>query len=204
MSRKALNQPSVRQAIVTKYYGPTNTRGSRFKATCEAGSVYMPYNHALNAENNHIAAARKLSEKMGWNTDYHGALVAGILPDGSYVHVEMPRAVHVMHDALGNLLQLMAGNRGDKTGNPYSKPEVRDALAALFYVAHGRTPDTSSEALDAADPWRGTRYKVTVRSNDGIRRHHEYMTVQDGQDINEVAAQFATSYGATVESIEQQ
>lgn len=29
----------MKQAIVTKFLGPTNYRGSRVKATCQAGSV---------------------------------------------------------------------------------------------------------------------------------------------------------------------
>ena len=34
---------SGRQSITTKYLPPTNSRGSRIKATCEAGSVTIPY-----------------------------------------------------------------------------------------------------------------------------------------------------------------
>lgn len=203
MFRKAIKQPSVRQAIVTKYFGPTNSRGSRIKASADAGTVYVPYDYALNVEENHAAAARKLAEKFGWTTENYGQIIQGGMPGGGYVFVEMPRAVHALHDGLGNLLQLMAGNRGDKTGNPYSKPEFRDALAALYMAAYGYKPESSSAALDAADPWRGTRYAVVVRSNDGIRRHTEHMTMHEGQNIEEEAARFAASYGATVEKIEQ-
>jgi hypothetical protein len=206
MTRTTIKQPSIRQAIVTKYINPTNTRGARIKATAQAGSVYIGYDEAgTTPEERHAAAAAKLAAKFGWNNpEYYGPFVAGALPDGSYVHVEMPRAVPALHDALGNLLQLMAGNRGDKAGNPYSKPEVRDGLAALYLAAHGHKPDNSSDALNSADAWRGTRYKVTVRSNDGMRRHHEYMTIHEGQNVELEAARFASSYGATVEAIEKQ
>jgi len=62
------------QAIRTRYYGPTNTRGSRIVASCEAGRVSMGYNHALNIEGNHAAAARLLLAKFGWNGVYHGGV----------------------------------------------------------------------------------------------------------------------------------
>ena len=53
-----------RHAIVTKYLGPTNTRGARVKATCDAGSVTVAWDYALNEEDNHNAAARALILKL--------------------------------------------------------------------------------------------------------------------------------------------
>jgi hypothetical protein len=204
MTKATIKQPSIRQAIVTRVLRATNTRGTRIKATAQAGSVTIGYDEAGSTpEERHAAAAAALAKKFGWDSDYYGQFVAGALPDGGYVFVEMPRAVRKVHDGLGNLLQLMAGNRGEKNGNPYSKPEVREALAALYEAAHGYKPDTPSAAINSADAWRGKRIKVTVRSLDGIRRHTEYMTVHEGQNEEEEAARFAASYGATVEQIEQ-
>lgn len=60
------------QAIRTRYHGPSNTRGSRIIAKCEGGSVIMPYNHALNLDGNHAAAAQLLLQRMGWPGVYHG------------------------------------------------------------------------------------------------------------------------------------
>ncbi len=54
------------QAITTRFIGPTNFRGSRFSATCRAGRVIVPRDFALNANDNHIAAANALREKLGW------------------------------------------------------------------------------------------------------------------------------------------
>jgi hypothetical protein len=56
------------QSIHTKYSGPTNTRGSRIRAIASggAGSVSVPYDHALSAEGNHDEAAKRLAAKMGW------------------------------------------------------------------------------------------------------------------------------------------
>jgi len=62
------------QAIRTRYHGPTNVRGSRIIASCEAGRVIMDYNHALNLEGNHAAAARMLLDKFGWKGVYHGGV----------------------------------------------------------------------------------------------------------------------------------
>jgi len=56
----------VRQAIETRYLGPTNTYGARIKAKCDGGSVIVYWDHALDADDNHLAAARKLQDKMGW------------------------------------------------------------------------------------------------------------------------------------------
>jgi hypothetical protein len=64
------------QAIVTKFLGPSNTRGSRIKARAAAGSITIPYNHSLNSQANHVAAASALAEKLGWN----GFWISGGLP----------------------------------------------------------------------------------------------------------------------------
>jgi hypothetical protein len=67
-----------RQAIVTRYHGPTNTRGSRVTATAQAGRATVGWDHALNSDQNHAAAARALASKWGWSGELHG----GALPDG--------------------------------------------------------------------------------------------------------------------------
>ena len=40
----------IRQAIVTKFLGPTNFRGSRIKASASAGAITVDYPHAINIE----------------------------------------------------------------------------------------------------------------------------------------------------------
>ncbi len=64
-----------RQAIVTKYLGPTNFRGSRVKATCEAGSITVPWNHGLNTGCNHAEACDALLAKLGWTGEFMGSSV---------------------------------------------------------------------------------------------------------------------------------
>ena len=75
------------QAFITKYHGPTNTRGSRISAKCAAGTIYMSYRHELDIEENHIAAAEILRAKLGWDKDFYGRLVTGCIHTGEYVHV---------------------------------------------------------------------------------------------------------------------
>jgi len=71
------------QAIVTKYFGPTNVRGSRVKATAQVGSVFVGWNSAFNSEANHKAAAVALAQKHGW----YGRWINAGLPDGRQVWV---------------------------------------------------------------------------------------------------------------------
>lgn len=75
------------QAIQTKYFGPTNSRGSRIKATCAAGSLTIPYPYALSGQAAHRAAADALITKLGWDKGYHGEILGGQLADGTYVFV---------------------------------------------------------------------------------------------------------------------
>ena len=61
------------KAITTKYYGPTNTRGSRIVATDSDGNkATVGYDHALNSEGNHKEAAIALCDKMSWSGTLHG------------------------------------------------------------------------------------------------------------------------------------
>lgn len=60
------------QSIITKYHGPTNARGSRVSAKADAGKVILNWDHALNADDNHAAAARALACRLGWTGEYIG------------------------------------------------------------------------------------------------------------------------------------
>lgn len=77
------------QAIITKYHGPTNSKGSRISAQAAAGKVFVHYDHALNIDENHAEAARNLLEKLGW--DKHSDIASGTLPNGDYCHVLIAR-----------------------------------------------------------------------------------------------------------------
>lgn len=53
--------------IKTKFIGPTNYRGARIKATCQAGSVTIPYPYHESSSNSHWIAAQTLIQKCGFN-----------------------------------------------------------------------------------------------------------------------------------------
>ena len=75
------------QAIITKYLGYTNTKSSRIKATCQAGSVTIGFPHELSGMACHAAAAKALVDKMGWNDAQYGDLMGSQLPSNDYVFV---------------------------------------------------------------------------------------------------------------------
>jgi hypothetical protein len=66
------------QAITTKYLGPTNCRGARIKAKCQAGSVTVGYEYD-SADGDHDLAVLALLSKLGWA----GVWIGGGLPDGT-------------------------------------------------------------------------------------------------------------------------
>lgn len=75
------------KAIKTTYLGATNTRGSRVKASdLDRNQITLSWNYALNSDENHIAAARALCDKMKWE----GKTVMGGFPDCN-VHVFVSR-----------------------------------------------------------------------------------------------------------------
>lgn len=71
------------QAIITKFHGPTNVRGSRVSATAEAGRVILDWDHALNPDDNHKSAAMALAAKFKWDGHY----VGGHLPQKNAHHM---------------------------------------------------------------------------------------------------------------------
>ena len=75
----------MRQAIQTKFLGPTNHRGARIKAFCDAGSVVVSWNYAVGVPENHALAAEALCQKLGWPIN----LVGGSLPGSGYVFVQL-------------------------------------------------------------------------------------------------------------------
>ena len=68
------------QTITTKYIGQTEKRCSRIKATHSGNyaSIIMSYDHALNAEENYIVAAKLLAERLNWD----GQFIGGHTKDG--------------------------------------------------------------------------------------------------------------------------
>ena len=80
------------QAIRTQFFGPTNHRNSRYKATCPAGTLTLTADDRLDFEQNHVRVARALIARLGWfhdgtRGDTYGDWFHGGMPDGSYVFV---------------------------------------------------------------------------------------------------------------------
>lgn len=70
--------------ITTKFLGPTNNRGARYKAFDDDGHNTTLYiDHALNSEQNHNRAAIALCKKMGWE----GPLFSGDISKGQKVYI---------------------------------------------------------------------------------------------------------------------
>ncbi len=67
------------QAIVTKFLGPTDTKGDRIIARSDAGRVIVSYGYDGNVEAQHRKAAEALCVKLGWSTV---GLCSGGLPNG--------------------------------------------------------------------------------------------------------------------------
>ena len=86
------------QAIITKYLGATNTRGSRIRASAERGSITVSYPYEMSGSAVHEFAAQKLVEKFAASDlDECGTPIAenpwlrprvsGGLPNGATAHV---------------------------------------------------------------------------------------------------------------------
>jgi hypothetical protein len=78
------------QSIITRYYGPTNTRGSRIVAQTTSGKrKSMGYRHELNGSDNHLEAAKALAQSLNW----YGKFQGGALDDkGAMVWVFVDHA----------------------------------------------------------------------------------------------------------------
>ena len=77
----------MRQAIVTKYLGPTDHRPARIMVKAQAGKLFVTWDDALDVDENHDRAAQQFAQRLNWS----GTLAGGALPDGRgncYVFVE--------------------------------------------------------------------------------------------------------------------
>lgn len=68
------------KAIVTKFHGPTNNRGSRYSARAEGlPALTLSADYGLDADANHRRLAVEFAKKYGWKGILHG----GAMPDGT-------------------------------------------------------------------------------------------------------------------------
>lgn len=85
-------------AIFTRYLGPTNHRGSRYRAqTADGRRVTVAANYAIDASDNHARAARVLARRIGLapctlarfgdtpdRKGYVFAIIERVTPDGAF------------------------------------------------------------------------------------------------------------------------
>ena len=75
-------------AIVTRYHGPTNSKGARVSARMmTARPVFIPYAYELSVRDCHAAAAAALMAREGWPVGC--PMAVGGLPDGGSVFVRV-------------------------------------------------------------------------------------------------------------------
>lgn len=127
------------QAITTKYYGPGNVRGSRVKASCERGSLTVPWRHELDSAANHTEAARALLLKFaredvkqygGTVEDHHwGEIVSGEIKSGVTVHVVLGR--HSPWANLRKAAENLEAALWDCSGVEAARRNVVEALAEV-------------------------------------------------------------------------
>lgn len=80
------------QTIVTKSFPPTSKTDRKVKASCEAGSVTLPWCYARDNESNHNFAVLCLTKMLDWSVQ----LVCGALPQNEkheYVYVILNRKI---------------------------------------------------------------------------------------------------------------
>ena len=92
------------QAIYTKFIGPTDFKGSRYKASCDAGSVTLEADDRLDSVDNHVRVARALIQKLGWfhddsRGDRYGRWFCGGISGGGYAFVCGVEHMEVKPDA---------------------------------------------------------------------------------------------------------
>jgi hypothetical protein len=55
------------QTIRTRYHAPTNFKGARISAKCEARTIFISFPYELDHEGRHKLAAEALIRAMGWH-----------------------------------------------------------------------------------------------------------------------------------------
>jgi hypothetical protein len=73
---------NMRPVIITKYFGPSNTRGTRIKASARDRAVYVPWDYELSIEDNHLAAAQALVHELWPDNAENPELHGGPMPNG--------------------------------------------------------------------------------------------------------------------------
>lgn len=156
----------IRQAIVTKYVAPTNTRGGRVKATSGGGlSVTIGWDHGLDVAENHLAGAVALMKKHGW--DQQNDLVQGGLKDGyAFVMVPKNRKTNPIDEDAGIHIDIGSHNQNPAprigAAKPGRKSQVTGEKPSMRLVQR-RKKNTRPGYYPNPAPAKGLRYRVSVK-----------------------------------------
>ena len=131
---------SHRQAIITKYHGPSDVKGSRVSAQCDAGRIYLHWDDALNSDENHAAACEAMLKRVGWtDVNYVGAYAASI-------------DAHVWVDDTGRLEALRGFvndyRKASWSGNPWCKGPFITAVRVIGAAFGFHGEPTSAPTTD--------------------------------------------------------
>lgn len=72
------------QAIQTRYYGPTNFKGSRIRAKCAARTIWVSLGEIDGNTDPHRYAAQKLRKLLGWDTGHYPDMYGGTFDSDGY------------------------------------------------------------------------------------------------------------------------
>lgn len=146
------NTGAILQAIVPKYMGATNSRGSRISATSASGEkVVVPFDYGLNTEDMHAAAAVELMDKMGWSADWDYA--QGSTKDG-YAFVRVPKG-----RASNPAPRIGAAKPNRKSQVTGERPSMRLVQRRKKNTRKGYYPNPTDKAA------KGERYVVAVKES---------------------------------------
>jgi hypothetical protein len=87
-------QAYARAAVRTKYLPASNHRGSRVKATCQAGSVTIPFSHDTDITSAHFEAVKALLTRRG--LDWGDRWAIGSVDDVGYIFTPVREPVNVI------------------------------------------------------------------------------------------------------------
>ena len=73
----------MKQAIIIKILGATNTKGTRIKASVKSSSVTVSFDYSAGHEQRIRKAVDALFNKLEWSGEY----IIGHLPSGDYAAV---------------------------------------------------------------------------------------------------------------------
>ena len=126
----------VRQAIITRYLPPTNTRGSRIRATCDRGSVTVTFSQEGSLADAHAEAVcallAKFAREDGQNRSFGepAEYVCGGMPQDYYLQAAKMQGIRVdvTDGILSVMLPALLPKKTRTEGFKFLQPAIHAAL----------------------------------------------------------------------------